>query len=81
MTKHRLYNFFAYVLIATVMSSVAWIGYEMYFRVSDPFNERWQQVRAPAQAPFPTGLGLVVHVELNVVERLGQRVQKTATLR
>jgi hypothetical protein len=26
----------------SVVISVAWIGYEMWFKVSDAFNEKWE---------------------------------------
>ena len=29
-------------LAISVVISVAWIGYEMWFKVSDAFNEKWE---------------------------------------
>jgi len=29
-------------LAISVIASVAWIGYEVYFKATDPFSERWQ---------------------------------------
>eukprot|EP00271_Cylindrocystis_brebissonii_P009131 TRINITY_DN23798_c0_g1_i1.p1 TRINITY_DN23798_c0_g1~~TRINITY_DN23798_c0_g1_i1.p1 ORF type:complete len:527 (-),score=95.10 TRINITY_DN23798_c0_g1_i1:937-2517(-) len=40
--KLELYRKFTNALALSVVVSVAWIGYEMYFKVSDQFNERWQ---------------------------------------
>ncbi|KAK4254361.1 hypothetical protein QN277_009757 [Acacia crassicarpa] len=40
--KLDLYRKFSNVLTVTVISSVVWIGYELYFKATDPFNERWQ---------------------------------------
>lgn len=43
-TSHKLdlYRKFTNSLALSVVVSVAWIGYEMYFKVTDQFNERWQ---------------------------------------
>lgn len=43
-TTHKLdlYRKFTNALALSVIVSVAWIGYEMYFKVSDAYNERWQ---------------------------------------
>ncbi|XP_028088626.1 transmembrane protein 87A-like [Camellia sinensis] len=40
--KLDIYRKFSNALVATVIASVAWIGYEVYFKGTDPFNERWQ---------------------------------------
>ncbi|XP_054779224.1 uncharacterized protein LOC129287096 [Prosopis cineraria] len=40
--KLDLYRKFSNALAVTVISSVVWIGYELYFKATDPFNERWQ---------------------------------------
>ncbi|CAH9130692.1 unnamed protein product [Cuscuta epithymum] len=40
--KLDLYRQFSNALAVTVIASVAWIGYEVYFKATDPFNERWQ---------------------------------------
>jgi hypothetical protein len=40
--KLDIYRKFSNALVATVTASVVWIGYEVYFKATDPFNERWQ---------------------------------------
>ncbi|XP_018851051.1 transmembrane protein 87B [Juglans regia] len=40
--KLDIYRKFSNALAVTVVASVAWIGYEVYFKATDPFNERWQ---------------------------------------
>ncbi|CAL5434467.1 unnamed protein product [Camellia sinensis] len=40
--KLDIYRKFSDALEKTVIISVAWIGYEVYFKVTDPFNEKWQ---------------------------------------
>ncbi|KAJ6427642.1 hypothetical protein OIU84_023101 [Salix udensis] len=40
--KLDIYRKFSNALAAVVFVSVAWIGYELYFKATDPFNERWQ---------------------------------------
>ncbi|KAL3814467.1 hypothetical protein ACJIZ3_015735 [Penstemon smallii] len=40
--KLDIYRKFSNTLAVTVIFSVLWIGYEVYFKASDPFNERWQ---------------------------------------
>ncbi|KAF7842684.1 Transmembrane protein 87B [Senna tora] len=40
--KLDIYRKFSNALAVTVISSVVWIGYELYFKATDPFNERWQ---------------------------------------
>ncbi|XP_022935976.1 transmembrane protein 87B-like [Cucurbita moschata] len=40
--KLEIYRKFSNALVATVIASVAWIVYEVYFKATDPFNERWQ---------------------------------------
>lgn len=40
--KLELYRKFTNSLAVAVVLSVAWIGYELYFKASDPFSERWQ---------------------------------------
>ncbi|GAV67382.1 Lung_7-TM_R domain-containing protein [Cephalotus follicularis] len=40
--KLDIYRKFSNALVLTVIASIAWIGYEVYFKATDPFNERWQ---------------------------------------
>ncbi|XP_004485515.1 uncharacterized protein [Cicer arietinum] len=40
--KLDIYRKFSNALVVMVISSVVWIGYEVYFKATDPFNERWQ---------------------------------------
>ncbi|CAI5461962.1 unnamed protein product [Closterium sp. Yama58-4] len=40
--KLELYRRFTNMLALSVLISVAWIAYEIFFKVTDPFNERWQ---------------------------------------
>lgn len=40
--KLELYRKFTNALAISVVISVAWIGYELYFKATDPFSERWQ---------------------------------------
>ncbi|KAK9286500.1 hypothetical protein L1049_014898 [Liquidambar formosana] len=40
--KLDIYRKFSNALALTVIASVVWIGYEVYFKATDPFNERWQ---------------------------------------
>lgn len=40
--KLELYRRFTNTLAVAVVISVTWIAYEMYFKVTDQFNERWQ---------------------------------------
>ncbi|OMO79935.1 Transmembrane receptor, eukaryota [Corchorus capsularis] len=40
--KLDLYRKFSNALAVAVIASVAWISYEVYFKATDPFNERWQ---------------------------------------
>lgn len=40
--KLDIYRKFSNALAVSVIASVAWIGYEIYFKATDPFNERWQ---------------------------------------
>ncbi|GLJ36910.1 hypothetical protein SUGI_0746160 [Cryptomeria japonica] len=40
--KLELYRKFTNLLAVAVVLSVAWIGYELYFKATDPFTERWQ---------------------------------------
>ncbi|XP_057803418.1 uncharacterized protein LOC131018724 [Salvia miltiorrhiza] len=40
--KLEIYRKFSNALAVTVIASVVWIGYEVYFKATDPFNERWQ---------------------------------------
>ncbi|KAK4424375.1 Transmembrane protein 87A [Sesamum alatum] len=40
--KLDIYRKFSNALGVTVIASVVWIGYEVYFKATDPFNERWQ---------------------------------------
>lgn len=41
--KLDIYRKFSNALAVTVIVSVAWIVYEVYFKATDPFNERWQR--------------------------------------
>ncbi|KAK9111583.1 hypothetical protein Scep_019102 [Stephania cephalantha] len=40
--KLDIYRKFSNALLMTVIASVGWILYEVYFKATDPFNERWQ---------------------------------------
>ncbi|KAH7447086.1 hypothetical protein KP509_01G090500 [Ceratopteris richardii] len=40
--KLELYRKFTNALAVSVVISAAWIGYELYFKATDPFSERWQ---------------------------------------
>ena len=40
--KLDLYRRFTNTMAISVVISVAWIGYEMWFKVSDAFNEKWE---------------------------------------
>lgn len=40
--KLDIYRKFSNALAVSVIASVTWIGYEVYFKATDPFNERWQ---------------------------------------
>lgn len=40
--KLDIYRKFSNALAVAVFASVAWIGYEVYFKATDPFNERWR---------------------------------------
>lgn len=40
--KLEIYRKFSNALAVMVVASVAWIVYEVYFKATDPFNERWQ---------------------------------------
>ncbi|CAN6584448.1 unnamed protein product [Malus baccata var. baccata] len=40
--KLDMYRKFSNALAVTVIASVAWIVYEVYFKATDPFNEKWQ---------------------------------------
>ncbi|KAL9245967.1 hypothetical protein vseg_019557 [Gypsophila vaccaria] len=40
--KLDIYRKFSNALTVSVIASVAWIVYEVYFKATDPFNERWQ---------------------------------------
>ncbi|KAI9087176.1 hypothetical protein K1719_030811 [Acacia pycnantha] len=40
--KLDIYRKFSNALAVTVICSLAWIVYELYFKATDPFNERWQ---------------------------------------
>jgi len=42
LAKLDIYRKFTNALAVAVMVSVAWIGYELYFKATDPFSERWQ---------------------------------------
>ncbi|CAI5998465.1 unnamed protein product [Closterium sp. NIES-65] len=41
-SKLELYRKFTNGMALAVLVSVAWIAYEMYVRLSDPYNERWE---------------------------------------
>ncbi|XP_010245901.1 PREDICTED: transmembrane protein 87B [Nelumbo nucifera] len=40
--KLDIYRKFSNALAVAVIASVVWIGYEVYFKATDPFSERWQ---------------------------------------
>nr|CAD1832954.1 unnamed protein product [Ananas comosus var. bracteatus] len=40
--KLDIYRKFTNALAVAVIASVAWIGYEVYFKATDPYSERWQ---------------------------------------
>ncbi|XP_042509357.1 transmembrane protein 87A-like isoform X2 [Macadamia integrifolia] len=40
--KLDIYRKFSNALAVAVIASVAWIGYEVFFKATDPFSERWQ---------------------------------------
>ncbi|XP_020171716.1 uncharacterized protein [Aegilops tauschii subsp. strangulata] len=40
--KLDIYRKFTNALAVSVIGSVVWIGYEVYFKATDPFSERWQ---------------------------------------
>ncbi|XP_047318403.1 transmembrane protein 87B-like [Impatiens glandulifera] len=40
--KLEIYKKFSNALAGAVLLSVVWIGYEVYFKATDPFNERWE---------------------------------------
>lgn len=40
--KLHLYRHFTNLMAVAVIISVVWIGFEMYFKVTDSFNEAWQ---------------------------------------
>ncbi|XP_068635330.1 uncharacterized protein [Aristolochia californica] len=40
--KLDIYRKFTNALAVAVIASVAWIGFEVYFKATDPFSERWQ---------------------------------------
>ncbi|XP_057990041.1 uncharacterized protein LOC110670657 isoform X2 [Hevea brasiliensis] len=40
--KLDIYRKFSNALAVAVVTSVTWIAYEVYFKATDPFNERWQ---------------------------------------
>ncbi|CAN1813039.1 Transmembrane protein 87A [Linum perenne] len=40
--KLDIYRKFSNALAVSVIASVVWIFYEVYFKATDPFNERWQ---------------------------------------
>ncbi|KMT09084.1 hypothetical protein BVRB_6g131920 [Beta vulgaris subsp. vulgaris] len=40
--KLDIYRKFSNALAVSVIASVTWIVYELYFKATDPFNERWQ---------------------------------------
>ncbi|CAI9091893.1 OLC1v1027001C1 [Oldenlandia corymbosa var. corymbosa] len=43
MAKLELYRKFTNALAVSVLVSVAWIGYELYFNASDPYSESWRR--------------------------------------
>ncbi|KAF3331848.1 transmembrane protein 87B-like protein [Carex littledalei] len=43
MAKLELYRKFTNALAVSVLISVAWIGYELYFNATDPLSELWQR--------------------------------------
>eukprot|EP00475_Leptophrys_vorax_P027983 TRINITY_DN4013_c0_g2_i1.p2 TRINITY_DN4013_c0_g2~~TRINITY_DN4013_c0_g2_i1.p2 ORF type:complete len:337 (+),score=12.61 TRINITY_DN4013_c0_g2_i1:138-1013(+) len=53
-TTHKLdlYRRFTNALALSVLASVGWIGYEIYFKVSDPFNGREHHAQARPLPPI-----------------------------
>ncbi|XP_050385107.1 uncharacterized protein LOC126801709 [Argentina anserina] len=43
MAKLELYRKFTDSLAVSVLLSVAWIGYELYFNASDPLSKLWRR--------------------------------------
>jgi hypothetical protein len=43
MAKLELYRKFTNSLAVSVLISIAWIGYELYFNATDPLSELWQR--------------------------------------
>ncbi|KAE8669894.1 Detected protein of confused Function [Hibiscus syriacus] len=43
MAKFALYRRFANTLAISVLLSIAWVGYELYFNAADPLSELWQR--------------------------------------
>ncbi|XP_057778443.1 uncharacterized protein LOC130997212 [Salvia miltiorrhiza] len=43
MAKLELYRKFTNALAISILLSVAWIGYELYFNASDPLSESWRR--------------------------------------
>ncbi|KAG8096051.1 hypothetical protein GUJ93_ZPchr0013g36795 [Zizania palustris] len=43
MAKLELYRKFTNSLAISVLISIAWIGYELYFNATDPLSELWQR--------------------------------------
>ncbi|XP_073034416.1 LOW QUALITY PROTEIN: uncharacterized protein [Primulina eburnea] len=39
--KLEIYRKFSNALAVAIVLSVVWIGYEVYFKATDPFNEKW----------------------------------------
>ncbi|KAJ6804372.1 transmembrane protein 87B-like [Iris pallida] len=42
LVKLDIYRKFTNALAVSVIASVSWIGYEVFFKATDPFSERWQ---------------------------------------
>ncbi|KAL3521319.1 hypothetical protein ACH5RR_019468 [Cinchona calisaya] len=58
MTKLELYRKFTNALAVSVLLSVVWIGYELYFNASGPYGEVWR--RAWIIPAFWTGLAYLL---------------------
>ncbi|KAE8735767.1 Detected protein of confused Function [Hibiscus syriacus] len=43
MAKFALYRRFTNTLAISVLLSIAWVGYELYFNAADPLSELWQR--------------------------------------
>ncbi|KAL8539411.1 hypothetical protein ACS0TY_001143 [Phlomoides rotata] len=65
MAKLELYRKFTNTLAISVLLSVAWIGYELYFNASDPLSESWR--RAWIIPAFWTSLAFILLVVICIL--------------